>query len=412
VLTKWLSMAACAAIALSAGAALAQTANKQADGKAVQPLRIGVLTDMSGPYADVGGSGTVEAVKMAVGDFGGSVLGRPVEVVWADHQNKPDIASAIARKWFDTEGVDMITDLTGSASALAVTEVARQFGKIAIANGASSSTISGAKCTAFSLQYTSESYSLSKATGTSIVKQGGDTWFFLTADYAFGHDMEETVSNIVRTTGGKVLGAVRHPINTADFSSYLLQAQSSGAKIIALANAGADTANAMKTAREFGTGTTGKQRLAGLLVFISDIHSAGLETAQDLRFTTAWYWDRDDATRQWAERYFQRVGRMPEMTHAGNYSSTMHYLQAVKAAGTDDGAVVIKQMKDTPIDDFFAHGGKIRADGLMVHDLYLAQVKKPAESKRPWDYLNILAVIPKDEAYRPLSESACPLVRK
>jgi branched-chain amino acid transport system substrate-binding protein len=391
---------------LLAGAA---TAGRAQD---TPPIKIGVLGDQSGVYENISGRGAVEAVKMAVEDFGGTVLGRKIEVIVADHQNKPDIASAIARRWYDVEDVRMINDIVGSASALAVIDAAKQKDRIAIVNSAASSEITGAKCTPNSIHYTIDTYSLAKGTGTAVVDQGGKSWFFLTADYSYGHSLEKDVGAVVQQKGGSIIGSVRHPIGTSDFSSFLLQAQASKAQVIAFANAGADTVNAIKTAREFGIGTDGKQTLVGMLVFDGDIHALGLKVAQDLILTTAFYWDLNDETRAWSERFYKRVGKMPQMTHAGDYSSTIHYLRAVKAAGTTDTAAVMKMMRDTPVKDFFARNGTIREDGLMVHDLLLAQVKKPAESKREWDYFKILATIPGQSVYRPLSESPCPLLRK
>lgn len=375
-------------------------------------VKIGVLADYNGIFENLSGKGAVEAVKMAVEDFGGTVLGKKIEVVSADHQNKPDIASSIARRWYDAEGVDMINDLAGSASALAVIELAKDMNRVAIVNSASSTEITGAKCTPNSVHYTIDTYALAKGTGTAMLKQGHDSWYFVTANYAYGHALERDVGDIVKAQGGKIVGAVRHPFGAADFSSFLLQAQGSGAKAIALANAGGDTVKSLKTAEEFRIGRDGKQVLVGMLVFVGDIHALGLKTAQDLVLTTAFYWDQNDETRAWSKRFYDRVGRMPQMTQAGDYSSTMHYLKAVQAAGTDDAQAVMQKMRELPVNDFFAQNGRVRADGLMEHDLLLVQVKKPEESKREWDYYKILATIPGNEAYRPLSESACPLVKK
>lgn len=375
-------------------------------------VKIGVLGDLSGVFADLSGKGAVEAVKMAVEDFGGTVLGKKIEVVAADHQLKPDIAASIARRWYDTEGVDMINDLAGSAVALAVINIAKEKNRVAIVNSASSTLITGSKCTPNSVHYTIDTYAEAVGTGTAMLKQGGDTWFFVTADYAFGHSLEKDVSSLVKAKGGKVIGSARHPFGASDFSSFLLQAQSSGAKVIALANAGGDAVKSLKTAAEFRIGHDGKQTLAGLLVMIGDVHALGLEVTQGLTLTTAFYWDQNDETRAWSKRFYERVGKMPEMTQAGDYSSTMHYLKAVQAAGTDDAQEVMKKMREMPVNDFFAKNGHVRADGLMQHDLLLVKVKKPEESKREWDYFKILATIPADEAYRPLSESECPLVKK
>lgn len=375
-------------------------------------VKIGVLGDFSGPFENLSGKGALEAVRMAVEDFGGSVDGKKIEVVSADHQNKPDIASNVARQWYDVEGVDMINDLAQSASALAVLPLAKQFNRIAIVNSASSTEITGAKCTPNSVHYTIDTYAEAKGTGTAILDQGYDSFFFLTADYAYGHSLERDVSAIVKARGGKIIGSVRHPFNTSDFSSFILQAQSSGAKVIALANAGGDTVNAIKAAQEFGVGRDGKQIVVGMLVFIGDVHALGLKTAQGLVLTTAFYWDLNEETRAWSKRFYDRVGKMPQMTHAGDYSSTLHYLKAVQAAGTDDAQAVMEKMREMPVNDVFAKNGQIRADGLMVHDLLLVQVKKPEESTRAWDYYKVLSVIPGKEAYKALEESVCPLVKK
>ncbi len=396
---------AAAAVALSAGAAYAQP---YSDGK----VKIGVLTDLSGFYSDLSGKGSVEAAKMAVEDFGGKVNGIPIEVVAADHQNKPDIASAIARKWYDAEGVDAIVGLVNSGAVLAVRQVSREKGKIDINSGAGSTALTNAQCSRTGFHWAYDVYALAVGTGNAVVKEGGDTWYFLTADYAFGHDLEKQTAKVVIADGGKVLGEVAHPQNSSDFSSYLLQAQASKAKIIGLANAGGDTINAIKQAKEFGI-TQGGQKLAGLLVFISDVHALGLDTAQGMLLTTSYYWNRDEASRAFAKRFAARMGgRMPTMVQAGVYSSVLHYLKAVKAAKTDEGIKVADEMRAMPVHDFFAENGTVRPDGLMVHDMYLAEVKSPAESKGPWDYYKILRTIPGDQAFMPLADSTCPLVKK
>jgi branched-chain amino acid transport system substrate-binding protein len=374
-------------------------------------VRIGVLGDFSGPFSNLSGKGAIEAVKMAVEDFGGTVLGKKIEVVTADHHNKPDVAATTARSWFDTKEIDMITDLAGSASALAVIDVAKQKNRIAIVNSASASDIAGSKCTPNSILYVIDTNAIAKAMGTAMVQRGLNSWYFISADYAFGKALEKDVGEFVVKNNGKVLGAIRHPIGASDFSSFLLQAQSSNAKVIGLANTGSDVVNALKSAKEFGIGRDGKQTLAGMLIFIGDIHAVGLENAQNLIFTTAFYWDKDAETRKFSKRFQDRVGKVPQMTHAGNYSSTMHYLKAIKAAGTDNATEVMRKMKDTPVNDFFSRNGKIREDGLHTHDLLLVQVKKPSESKAEWDYYKILQTIPAADAYRPASESACPLVK-
>jgi branched-chain amino acid transport system substrate-binding protein len=372
-------------------------------------VKIGVLGDMSGLYQDTSGKGAVEAVKLAIEDFGGTVLGKPVEMVSADHLNKPDVASSIARRWYDTDKVDMIVDLVGSASALAVTAVSRDKHRIAMVTNASATDISGKQCTPYSTQYNFDTYALAKATTSTLLKQGQDTFFFITADYAFGHNLEADVSRFVREGGGKIVGSVKHPIGASDFSSYLLSAQSSGAKVIALANASSDTVNTIKTAREFNI--TARQKLAGMLIFLSDIHAIGLQTAQGLTFTGSFYWNMNDETRAWSKRFFDRTGRMPNSVHAADYSATLQYLKAVKAAGTDNSDAVMAELKKMPVNDMYTKNGRIREDGMLVHDLYLFQVKTPAESTAPWDYYKQLATIPADEAFRPLSESACPLVK-
>jgi branched-chain amino acid transport system substrate-binding protein len=396
----------CAGLAmLPGGAALAQA--KVSDGV----VKIGVLTDLSGLYSDLSGSGAVRAVQMAVEDF--TAQAKPnvkIEVISSDHQNKGDIAANKAREWIDTQKVDVIVDLVTTSTALAVMKVAKEKNKITLVSGAASTPITNEECTDTNVHWTYDTYALASGTGKAVVKQGGDTWFFLTADYKFGQSLEADTAKVVKANGGKVLGSVRHPFPGTDFSSFLLQAQSSGAKVIGLANAGTDTTNSIKQAAEFGV--TPKQTLAGLLMFITDVHAIGLKATQGMYLTTGFYWDRTDETRAWSKRFFEKQKRMPTMAQAGDYSAVMHYLKAVQAAGTDDTATVMKKMKDTPVNDFFAKDGKIRVDGRMVHDMYLAQVKKPEESKYPWDYYHIRQTIPGDQAYLPLSESKCPLVKK
>jgi branched-chain amino acid transport system substrate-binding protein len=374
-------------------------------------VKVGILTDMSGLYSDVGGQGAVVAAEMAKEDFGGKVLGQPIEIVSSDHQNKADIASNKAREWFDTQKVDVIAELLNSSVGLAVQGVGKEKGKITINSGAASSRLTGADCSPTGIHWTYDTYALANGTGNAVLKQGGDTWFFLTADYAFGHSLEKDTTAVVLANGGKVLGSVKHPLNNADFSSFLLQAQGSKAKVIGMANAGGDTQNTIKQADEFGI-TKGGQSLAGLLVFLTDVHAVGLEKAQGLYLTTGFYWDLNDETRKWSDRFFQRHKKMPTMVQAGVYSSLMHYLKSVQAAGTDDASAVIAKMRATPINDFFARNGVLREDGRMVHDMYLAQVKKPAESKRAWDYYKILTTIPVEKAFRSLAQSECPLIKK
>jgi branched-chain amino acid transport system substrate-binding protein len=374
-------------------------------------VKIGVLTDMSGVYSQIGGKGTVVAVEMAVADFGGKVLGKPIEVISADHQNKADIASTKAREWFDTGKVDMVTGLLNSACALAVQKIGAEKKRITMVTGAGSTDLTNKDCTPYGIHYAYDNYALANVTGNAVVNSGGTTWFFITADYAFGHSLEKNTTDFVKTHGGKVLGGVRHPLSTADFSSYLLQAQSSGAKVIGLANAGGDFTNAVKQAREFGVAQKG-QRLVGLLVFDSDIKSLGLNVAQGMQFASGFYWDRDKAARDWSQRFYRKHKAMPTMDQAGAYSATMNYLKAVKAAGTDNPDAVMAKLRSMNISDFFAVNGKIRPDGRMVHDMYLMEVKKPSESKGDWDILRIIKTIPGDKAFMPLSQSTCSLVKK
>jgi branched-chain amino acid transport system substrate-binding protein len=374
-----------------------------------QGVKIGILNDQSGLYADYGGKYSVEAARMAIEDFGGEVLGHKIELVTADHQNKPDLATAIARRWYDTEGVDMITELTTSSVALAVQDLSREKKKIDIVVGAATSRISGDACTPYSFHWAHDTRALAVGTGGALVKAGGDSWFFLTADYAFGYALEKDTSEIVAANGGKVLGSVRVPLNSSDFSSFLLQAQSSKAKIVGLANAGLDTSNSIKQAAEFGI-VKGGQKLAALLMVLSDVHGLGLEAAQGLVLTEGFYWDHDDRARAFGERFLKRTGRMPNTIHAGTYSATLSYLKAVKAAGTKDADAVARKLKEMPVDDAFAQG-KVLENGRMVHDMYLFEVKKPSESKRPWDYYKQIAVIPGDKAFFTAKESGCPLTK-
>jgi branched-chain amino acid transport system substrate-binding protein len=376
-------------------------------------VKIGVLDDMSGPYADIQGPGDVVAVKMAVEDFGSKVNGKPIEVVSADLQNKVDVGSAIARRWYDVDKVDAILGLGNSAVALAVQGIAQEKNKVAITTAAGSTELTGKSCSPNGIHWVYDTYALAKGTAMAMMKQGGaNSWFFLTADYAFGHALEQDTASVVKKNGGTVLGSVRAPLNTSDFSSFLLQAQASKAQVIGLANAGADADNAIKAAADFGI-TAGGQKLAGLLVLITDIHSLGLNTAQGLLFTEAYYWDQNDETRAFAKRFAERHGgKPPTMFQAGIYSAAMHYLKAVKAAGTDEALPVIAQMKKMPVNDFMTKNGTIREDGRMMRDMYLLQAKKPSESKSEWDLMKVVATIPADDAFRPLSESECPLVKK
>ena len=374
-------------------------------------VRIGVLNDQSGLYADLGGPGSVVAARMAVEDAGGTVLGKPVEVVFADHQNKADIGAAIARQWFDAEKVDMAIGFDNSAVALAVEQLAAEHNRIAIAGAVGSTAFTGKSCTPTEASWIYDSYALTTSLARSVVAEGRDTWFFLTVDYAFGHSLEADATNAVKAAGGRVLGSIRHPLNTADFSSYLLQAQASDAKVVALANGGGDMINAIKQANEFGL-TRGGQTVVSLLVFISDVHSMGLQAAQGLKFVTAFYWDRDEGSRAWSKRFFERHGAMPTMAQVSVYSAISHYLRAITAAGTDEAKAVMAKMRAIPVDDFYAKNGRIREDGRLVHDMYFGQVKKPSESKSPWDYYSILGIIPGASAFRSLEEGGCPLERR
>jgi branched-chain amino acid transport system substrate-binding protein len=371
-------------------------------------VRIGVLNDQSGLYADLGGPGSVVAARMAVEDAGGAVLGKPVEIVFADHQNKSDVGAAIVREWFEIGKVDMAIGFDHSAVALAVEQLAAEKNRIAIAGAVGSIAFTGKSCTPTEASWIYDSYALTTSLAKAIVAEGRDTWFFITVDYAFGHSLEADATAAVKAAGGKVLGSVRHPLNTADFSSYLLQAQASGAKVVAFANGGGDMVNATKQANEFGL--TKNQTIVSLLVFISDVHSMELRAAQGLKFVTAFYWDRDDETRAWSKRFFERYGRMPTMPQAAVYSAIRHYLAAISAAGTDEAKAVMAKMRERPVNDFYVRNGRLREDGRLVHDMYLAQVKKPSEATKPWDYYKILATIPGDQAFRPLAEGGCPLV--
>jgi branched-chain amino acid transport system substrate-binding protein len=374
-------------------------------------VRIGVLNDQSGLYADLGGPGSVVAARMAVEDFGGNVLGKPVEIVVADHQNKADIGAAIARRWFDAEKVDMAIGFDNSSVALAVERLAAEHDRIAIAGAVGSTAFTGKACTPTEASWLYDSYALTTSLARSVVAEGRDTWFFVTVDYAFGHSLEADATAAVLAAGGKVLGGVRHPLNTADFSSYLLQAQASGAKVVALANGGGDMINAIKQAREFGL-TRGGQTVVSLLVFISDVHSMGLQTAQGLKFATAFYWDRDEESRAWSKRFMARHGKMPTMAQAGVYSAIHHYLKAIDAAGTDEAKAVMVKMREIPVNDFYAKNAHLREDGRLVHDMYFAEVKKPSESKEPWDDYNILGTIPGATAFRSLADGGCPLAQR
>ena len=396
-------------LALSIGALLvAGTAQAQiSDGV----VKIGVLSDMSSLYADLDGAGSVLAATMAVEDFGAAAKGIKVEIISADHQNKPDVGSAVARQWFDTDKVDMITGTTNSGVALAVNQITKDKGRAFIVSGAATADLTGKACSPNTIHWTYDTWMLANGTGNAIVKTGGDTWFFITADYAFGHALERDTEAVVLKSGGKVLGKVRAPLNTQDFSSYLLQAQASKAKIVGLANAGGDTRNSIKQAGEFGI-VKGGQNMAGLLVFLTDVHALGLPTAQGLIFTETFYWDMNDQTRAFTKRFIARNKDVyPTMIHAGVYSGVLHYLKAVEALKSDDGTKVIAKMKELPTDDPLFGKGTVRADGRKIHPAYLFEVKKPTESKGPWDYYKTRATIPADQAFRPLKDGECPLVK-
>ncbi|MBC7151324.1 MAG: ABC transporter substrate-binding protein [Rhizobium sp.] len=376
------------------------------DGK----VKIGILNDQSGVYADFGGKSSVEAAKMAIEDYGGKVLGVPVEIVDADHQNKADIASNIARQWFDTEQVDAIMELTTSSVALAVQAIAKEKKKIDIVTGAATTELTGKQCSPYGFHWAYDTHALAVGTGGALVKQGGDSWFFLTADYAFGYSLEQQTSDFVKASGGTVTGSVRHPLATTDYSSFLLQAQSSGAKVVGLANAGADTQNAIKQAAEFGI-TQGGQRLAALLFTLAEVHGLGLEAAQGLTLTEGFYWNRDEESQKFGKRFFERTGKMPNMVHTGTYSAVLQYLKAIDKAGTDETEAVSKALHEMPVDDVFGRGGTVGPNGRMIHDMYLLEVKKPGDSKEPWDYFNVLATIPGAEAYIDPAKSGCELVK-
>jgi branched-chain amino acid transport system substrate-binding protein len=401
---RFTKLALACSTALVAGAGLAHA--EMSDEKLV----IGVLNDRSGLYADLSGEGSVEAARMAVEDFGGEVNGVPIEILSADHQNKPDIGSNIVRQWIDVDGVDVVVDVPTSSVALAVQEVTASKDTAFLMSGPATTALNNEQCAATGVHWTYDTYSLAAGTGNAVVAEGGDTWFFITADYAFGQSLQDQTSAVVEENGGQVVGAVAHPLGTADFSSYLLQAQASGAKVIGLANAGTDTTNAIKQANSFGI-VQGGQKLAALLAFITDIDALGLDVAQGLTLTTAFVWDRTDETKAFAERFAERMdGQSPTMVHAGVYSAVAHYLKAVDEIDDDGGEAAVDQMKTMPINDFFAQDGYIRPDGVMVHDMYLVEVKTPEESTGRWDYFNLVKTIPAAEAFQPLSESTCPLV--
>ncbi len=398
-------IAAACAVGLGMGSAWAQQGKLTKD-----TLKIGVLSDMSGVYADYGGPGAVTAAKMAIDDFGGKMFGKAIEVVSADHQNKPDIAKNVTLQWFDREGVMATFENLNSGVALAVTALGKEKNRLTVVTGAATARLTNDACQPTSIHYLMDTVALGTVVGKAIVKDGGDSWFFLTADYAFGHSLEKDTGDVVKAAGGKVVGAVRHPLNAGDFSSFLLQAQTSKAKIVGLANAGGDTVNSIKSAVEFGL--TKNQNLAALLMLYTDVHALGLNTAQGLYLTEAWYWDTNAETRAWSKKYEDRMKKKPNSNHASVYSAVMHYLKAVQAVGSDDTTAVVKKMKDTPVNDMFAKNGKIRDDGRHVHDMYLYQVKKPSESKAPGDYYHLKGTVKGDEAFQSMEKSQCPAFMK
>jgi branched-chain amino acid transport system substrate-binding protein len=388
---------------IGVGAAMAQISD--------DVVRIGVLNDQSNVYADLGGPGSVIAARMAIEDVGGKVLGKPVDILAADHQSKADVGASIARQWLDADKVDMVIGFDNSSVALAVEQVAFQKNRIAIAGAIGTTAFTGKSCTPNEAAWVYDAYALTNTLARSVVARGQDTWYFITVDYSLGHSLEADATSAVVASGGKVLGSARHPLNTADFSAYLLQAQASGAKVVAMANAGGDMTNATKQANEFGLTRAG-QTVVSLLTFITDVNSVGLKAAQGLTFVTAFYWDRDDESRAWSKRFFELHKRMPTMAQAAVYSAIRHYLTAIEAAGTDEAKAVMAKMREIPVNDFYAKNGRVREDGRMVHDMYFVQVKTPAESTGPWDYYKILSTIPGDQAFRPLDEGGCPLVKQ
>jgi branched-chain amino acid transport system substrate-binding protein len=389
------------ALALACGAAQAQVT----DGV----VKIGVMTDMSGLYSDISGPGSVVAARMAAEDSGVAAKGIKVEILGADHQNKPDLGSNIVRRWIDVDKVDVIVDVPTSSIGLAVSEIVKEKNKVFLVSGAATSDLTGKACSPNTVHWTYDTWALANGTGKAVVQTGGKTWFFVTADYAFGMALQRDAASVVKESGGKVVGDVRHPLNSSDFSSFLLQAQASKAKVVALANAGGDTTNALKQAAEFGL-TQGGQKMIALLQEITDTHALGIKATEGLIVTDAFYWDMNDETRAFSNRFNAKVGHMPTMIQAGLYSATMHYLKAIDAVGTDEAPKVMAQMRAMPINDFFAKNGRIRIDGRMVHDMYLFEVKKPSESKNEWDLYKLIATVPGDEAFRPLDKGGCPLV--
>ncbi|WP_114418594.1 ABC transporter substrate-binding protein [Marinospirillum perlucidum] len=398
------------ATAIASSFVMGATAQADDHGMSDNELRIGYLADMSGTYRDLAGPNGETAMRMAIEDFGGSVNGREITVLSADDRNSPDVASSTVREWIESDKVDMVQGLVASSVSIATTKVTNGTDTLALVNGSAASSITNEHCTPNHIHWTYDTYPLANGTAQAVVAEGGDSWFMVTADYAFGHALEADVTKVVESNGGEIVGGVRHPLSTDDFSSYMLQAQASGADVVGLANAGGDTVNSIITAGEFGLAQSG-QTVAALLLFLTDVHALGVETAQGIQLTTGWYWDKDEEARAWADRFYEETGARPSMVHAGIYSSTMHYLKGVEATGSDKAADVRAWMADNEINDMFAQGGYVREDGRMVHDMYLAEVKTPAESENEWDLYEIVRTIPGDQAFRPLSESKCPLVR-
>jgi branched-chain amino acid transport system substrate-binding protein len=399
---KLKKISAACALAFGALVGVSSTAQAQISGDVI---KIGIITDMSGLYADIDGSGGVEAMRMAVAEMGGNINGKKIEILFADHQNKPDIAASKAREWFDTQGLDMLIGGTTSSTGLSMSAVAKEKKKPFLVVGAATSALTNEQCSPYTVHWAYDTVALAKGTGNAVVKAGGKTWYFLTADYAFGAALQNDTSAVVKAAGGQVVGSVKHPLSASDFSSFLLQAQSSKAQILGLANAGGDTINSIKAANEFGITKT--MKLAGLLMFINDIHSLGLKTTQGMYLTDSWYWNQNADTRAWSRKFFEKMKRMPSSVQAADYSAALQYLKAVKATGTDDGDKVLAQMRKTKVDDVFAKGGFIRGDGRMVHDMYLMQVKSPDKSTEPWDYYNVVEVIKGEAAWTTKAESKC-----
>lgn len=396
-----------AASLLALGLATSAQAQSKISG---DTIKIGIITDISGLYSDIGGNGSVEAMRLAIADAGGQIGGKKIELLFADHQNKADVASSKAREWFDTQGVDMLIGGTNSATALAMAKVAEEKKKIFIPVGAGSARLTNEACSPYTIHYAYDTVAMAKGTGATMVKTVGKNWYFLTADYAFGQSLQDDTATVVKANGGTVVGSVKHPLSASDFSSFLLQAQNSKAQILGLANAGGDTINAIKAANEFGITKT--MKMAGLLMFINDIHALGLKNTEGMYLTDAWYWNQSAESREWSRRFFEKVKRMPSMVQAGDYSGTAFYLKAVKATGTDDADTVMKWMKSNKINDMFAKNGYVREDGRMIHDMYLMQVKSQTESKEPWDYMKLVSTIPGEQAFTTRAESRCALMKK